>query len=64
MPEFPTGRVVSVDASPREDIQEIRIVIDHHEVFLRAGEVYENVDGTLTVCDRDESVLVFLESDA
>jgi hypothetical protein len=66
MPEFPRGAIdrLHVNATAGSNIQEIRMTIDRREVFLRAGEVYENADGTLTVCDRDESVLVFLDGDA
>lgn len=66
MPEFPRGAVsgLQIDADNGSSIQEIRISIDRREVFLRAGEVYENTDGTLSVFDRDESVLVFLDGEA
>lgn len=66
MPEFPQGAVNSLEINPDDvaGIQEIRITIDQREVFLRAGEVYENADGTLSVFDRDESVLVFLDGEA
>lgn len=65
LPEFPRGRVDKVQvAASLSNIQEIRIVIGGREVILRAGEVYENMDGTLTVCDHDESVLIFLDGEA
>lgn len=66
MPEFPRGAIsrLHINAEAGSGIQEIRITIDQREVFLRAGEVYENTNGTLTVRDRDESVLVFLDGDA
>ena len=66
MPEFPCGVVskLQIDAGEETGIQEIRVTIDQREVFLRAGEVYENPDGTLSVCDRDESILVFLDGEA
>jgi hypothetical protein len=66
MHEFPLGRVdeVTVAVEPNGNMQEIRITVDQREVFLRAGEVYENMDGTLTVHDHDESVLVFLDREA
>jgi len=66
MPEFPRGLIgkLHMNAEHGERIQEIRMTIDQREIFLRAGEVYENIDGTLTVRDRDESVLVFLDLEA
>lgn len=66
MPEFPRGdtRVVGVDPGEGSDIQQICLKIGGADVILRAGEVYENADGTLTVCDRDESVLIFLDGAA
>ena len=65
MPEFPLGEIgeVRTDARDGWSIQEISLTINQRHVFLRAGEVYENTDGSLTVCDRDESVLVFLNAD-
>lgn len=66
MPEFPLGKIDDVFAAvePNGKMQEIRMTVERREIFLRAGEVYENVDGTLTVHDRDESVLVFLDREA
>lgn len=66
MPEFPQGAVssIQVGADGGSGIQEIRMTIDQREVFFRAGEVYENGDGTLSVFDRDESILVFLDGEA
>jgi hypothetical protein len=66
MPEFPRGAVSKLQIVTGEgaSIQEIRMMIDQRDVFLRAGEVYENADGMLSVCDRDESVLVFLNGEA
>ena len=55
MPEFPLGEIGEVRTNPKDgrNIQEIHLTIGQRDVFLRAGEVYENTDGTLTVCDRD-----------
>ncbi|ATY30940.1 hypothetical protein [Sphingomonas psychrotolerans] len=66
MPEFPRGSVSCFQMAPDDvsSIQEIRMTIDKREVILRAGEVYEKTDGTLSVCDRDESVLVLLDGEA
>lgn len=66
MPEFPLGAVNSLQIDPDDEfnIQEIRMTIDQREVFFRAGEVYENTDGTLSVLDRDESILVFFDAKA
>lgn len=66
MPEFPLGAVgfFQIDSDDVSSIQEIRMTIDRRDVFLRAGEVYENPDDTLSIVDRDESVLVFLDAEA
>ena len=66
MPEFPRGKVTcfQIDTDDVSSIQEIRVTIDQREVIFRAGEVYENVDGTMSVLDRDESVLVFFDGEA
>ena len=65
MPDFPRGSVSSVHIEADESsIQEIRMMVEQREVFLRAGEVYENSNGTLSVFDRDESVLVFFDGEA
>ena len=66
MNEFPLGSLREVDwlANDRANIHTIRLHLDSSEVILRAGEVYENPDGSLHISDEDESVLVFLNSDA
>lgn len=65
MPEFPRGMVNRLRIEPEErmNIQEVRMTVDQRQVILRAGEIYENTDGTLSVVDRDESVLVFLNNE-
>jgi hypothetical protein len=66
LPEFPTGEIgeLRTDAGAGNGIQEIRFTVDGSQVILRAGEVYENANGSLAVHDKDESVLVFLDSGA
>lgn len=66
MNEFPFGLVRDVEllVNNRANIQTIRLYLDSSEVILCAGEVYENPDGSLHISDEDESVLIFLNSDA
>jgi hypothetical protein len=63
MKEFPGGQVRHVEWQPdkRGNIQLICLRLDNGEALLRAGEVYEDHDGSLTVKDRDESVLIFVD---
>jgi hypothetical protein len=66
MDEFPLGSLKEVEwlANDCANIHTIRLRMDSSEVILRAGEVYENPDASLIIRDQDESVLVFLNSDA
>lgn len=63
MAEFPTGRVTQVDweTDERANMQVISLCLDKGDVILRAGEVEEDMGGSLTIRDRDESVLIFLD---
>lgn len=66
MNEFPVGSLKEIEWRVNDcaNIHTIRLRIDSSEVILRAGEVYENPDGSLIIRDQDESVLVFLNADA
>jgi hypothetical protein len=57
--ELPTGAVRSVAIAMNSgDIAEVKLDVDGREVRLRAGEVYEQLDGSLLVNPDDESILV------
>lgn len=58
--ELPAGTIrdVLVITDEGGDISEVRFSVAGHAVVLRAGEVYENNDGTLNVVGMDESVLL------
>ena len=60
---FPLGEIEAVEGrrDERGDYQEIRITVGGKPVIVKAGEVYEDHDGTLKVLERDESVLIFLD---
>ncbi|MBO9714543.1 MAG: hypothetical protein J7495_16660 [Sphingomonas sp.] len=50
MPEFPTGDIarIRIELGTEADLRTLRLTIGKREGLLRAGEVYENRDGTLT----------------
>lgn len=57
--ELPTGTIQDVSvAMNRDDIAEVCLDIQGRRVQLWAGEIYEEVDGSLRVVFMDESVLV------
>lgn len=63
MPEFPCGAVATLELTDDiSDLQTLRMTVDEQDIILCAGEVYENPDGTLSVVDHDESVLVFFDA--
>ena len=61
--EVPGGQVRTVKWHVDEhgNIQTICFFLDAGQVILCAGEVYEDHDGSLTIRDRDESVLIFVD---
>jgi hypothetical protein len=61
--ELPVGEIsgVQVTLSNRNDLAEVPLVVDGHELMLMAGEVYETTSGSLKICRLDESVLVFTD---
>ena len=63
MTEFPVGIISSIEYAPSHDgmIRDMSLVIGGRRVILLAGEVDEDFQGRLTVHDRDESVLIFLD---
>ena len=65
MSDFPIGEIgdVAWRTDERGDIQEVTLTISGRTVILRAGEVEEQRDGSLVVQDRDNCVLIFVESD-
>jgi hypothetical protein len=57
--ELPKGQILDVSVSlNRGDIEEVKLMIEKHEVRLCAGEVYENNDLSLHIMTMDESVLM------
>lgn len=62
LPELPTGAIEISEL--RQDgpdaTVEIRLMVAGTEVRLVAGEVHEQVDGSLRVVERDESILLQL----
>lgn len=44
------------------NIQTLLLEIDNNLVSFKAGEVYENMDGSLYICEMDESILVQLNA--
>ena len=65
MVEFPAGRIEAIESAPDgPGHRSITLRIDGRDVILCAGEVYENIDNSLTIHQDDESVLVFLHAEA
>jgi hypothetical protein len=60
--ELPGGTIYAVSWS--EDLQGISLSIGDLIIHLKAGEVYEDLNGNVSVRDRDESVLIFLSDEA
>lgn len=60
--ELPTGLIQEVDWAP--DLERISLKIGDQLVHLKAGEVYEHMDGQVSVFERDQSVLIFLGDEA
>jgi hypothetical protein len=58
--ELPVGKIlgVLVVTDEGEDIAEVQLSIAGHDVRMRAGEVRENNDGTLSIIGMDESILL------
>jgi len=59
--EFPLGKVDSLSIKQNKDldINEVNIIINNKPVLLKSGEVFQNNDGSVSIKDDDESVLVF-----
>lgn len=60
--ELPGGVINAVDWS--DDLQLISFSIGDLTIHLKAGEVYEGLNGEVRVAERDESVLIFLNDEA
>jgi hypothetical protein len=60
--DFPVGiiELVSIRLNEQGDISGVKFVIGGHEILLTSGEVYQNFNGSISVKNDDESVLVFL----
>ncbi|MEN6498676.1 MAG: hypothetical protein ABFD16_30595 [Thermoguttaceae bacterium] len=58
--ELPLGEItnVEVEADDRGDIAAVRFLVAGHCLTLRAGEVYEESDGSLKIVWMDESILL------
>ena len=58
--ELPPGEITAaeVEVDVAGDIAAVRLTVGGREVSLRAGEVYEQPDGSLRVVPMDECVLV------
>lgn len=59
IPELPVGAIDNVHVKQLgHNIASVELAIQGRRVTLSAGEVYEQLDGTFTVVDSDESVLL------
>jgi len=58
---FPLGKIdsLSIKQNKALDINEVNIIINNKPVLLKSGEVFQNNDGSVSIKDDDESVLVF-----
>ena len=59
------GKIEAIDTVPDgRGHQSICMHIGDRDIALCAGEIYEDLDGSLTIHQRDENVLVFVDADA
>jgi hypothetical protein len=63
--ELPIGKVdsVSVSFDRSGDISDVEMQIGEHRVSLKAGEFYEQWDGSLELLTMDESILVQVDGE-
>ncbi len=59
--DFPLGKIdsISIKQNKESDISDVNIVINTKPILLKSGEVFQNSDGSVSIKDNDESVLVF-----
>jgi len=59
--EFPLGKIESLSIKQNKalNINEVYIIINSKPVLLKSGEAYQNNDGSVSIKDDDESILVF-----
>lgn len=65
MVEFPVGLVEEVDhVAGGDGYESVKLTIGGKIVLLYSGEVCENLDGSVTIHKHDESVLIFVDTEA
>lgn len=64
LPELPKGIITNVNVITNNtgNIHMLLLEIDNNLVSFKAGEVYENTDGSLFIREMDESILVQLNA--